>query len=464
MEDGVVEFDSFYIRQSIRSSRIGLIVGMLLFSAFGIWDYFVMPGALRLAWTIRFCITMPVLMLSTVLLFSSFYERVYYVALVFSTLTLAYGMMVFNYYTGRIDCYGFIVTIFAINCMMHLKGRIALTATLLVLLGYALLAIVQEELNSNSTKLISNAFFLVTSAAIGVYSAYSTELTAKRIYRQQRLLEEDGKVLKRAKAELETSNVFKRRLLSIVSHDIKGPLANITNLLLLSKGQLVSRVEFDELSTRLSAAVGNTMNLLESLLAWSVANEKHDSGAIPSVNIRQAVDETLLLLEESARAKNNKLLNEIDPSVNLLVNPVALKLIIRNLVSNAIKFCDKGQITINNSFCSPDLVAITVQDNGIGMTTQVASQLFKWDTKVSTGGTRNETGTGIGLLICKECAEGMGGGLDFTSYIGVGTSFRLTLPAKLVHQVSCLTGGADGIESTILFSENAEKYPKRAAS
>jgi signal transduction histidine kinase len=139
--------------------------------------------------------------------------------------------------------------------------------------------------------------------------------------------------------------------------------------------------------------------------------------------------ETSELLRQSTEDKNIKLINKIPENTYIEADKDMISLIIRNLISNAIKFTHKGgKILID---AKNKLIEITVKDNGIGIPKEIQSKLFDIDENKSTQGTENETGTGLGLILCKEFVEKHGGEIWVESEVDKGSKFIFTLPTTM---------------------------------
>ncbi|KAB2867063.1 MAG: HAMP domain-containing histidine kinase, partial [Bacteroidales bacterium] len=170
-------------------------------------------------------------------------------------------------------------------------------------------------------------------------------------------------------------------------------------------------------------------NLLENLLEWGRSQRQATIKPI-QIEIQGIVSETVQLLSSMASAKNIKIETEINNECKAFVDPMMFKTIIRNLVSNAIKFTpNSGKITLNCN-CNNQLCTIQVSDTGVGIPIDRIELIFD-DSKVfSTSGTNSEKGTGLGLKLVKRFVDKNGGSIRVNSNEGQGTTFTITLPAQ----------------------------------
>jgi signal transduction histidine kinase len=175
--------------------------------------------------------------------------------------------------------------------------------------------------------------------------------------------------------------------------------------------------------------IGSTDMLFSNILQWSIFYMDNRSEKTEAIDLSLVVNNNLSLLGETAKAKNNQLVNSVPAGIELFADESVINLVLRNFISNAIKFTDNGAITISAKE-NGNNVEVSVTDSGVGMTPKEVSNLFSWENKHSTVGTRSEKGAGVGLLICREFIENSGGRLYCSSQKGEGTVFSFYLPSQ----------------------------------
>jgi two-component system sensor histidine kinase/response regulator len=228
--------------------------------------------------------------------------------------------------------------------------------------------------------------------------------------------------------ELQKSNATKDKLLAIIGHDMRGPLSNIQSLLRLLLEDALSREEREDLIKETLKSVRFTHDLLENLLFWA-KTQKGDIDSYPEIiNLDSIVEETIFLLENAIKDKNHKVLSFIDAGIEVLADRNMLGLIIRNLVSNSIKFTPEGGKIIVKADASERFATISVSDDGVGITEENLIRLMQNGHPFSTRGTNLEKGTGLGLILCKSFAERNGGDFKIKSVEGSGSEFSFTVP------------------------------------
>jgi len=231
-------------------------------------------------------------------------------------------------------------------------------------------------------------------------------------------------------AELQKLNTDKDHFMSILAHDLKSPFNSILGFLDLMVNNLryFDLNEIERQLTIVNNATNSVYNLLEDILLWA----RSHSGKLPfeptEFNFKISCDNVFEILKQNANNKNI-IINTIEvENITVFADVNMLNTILRNLVSNAIKFTNKGGIITIKAQQNNSKVTISVSDDGIGISPQIMSKLFDITQVYSTTGTANEKGTGLGILLCKEFVEKHGGKIWVESELGKGTIFRFTLP------------------------------------
>ena len=241
--------------------------------------------------------------------------------------------------------------------------------------------------------------------------------------------------LKKSEAKLRESNATKDKFFSIIAHDLKSPF---NSMLGFSK---ILNKKFDRYNTEkqkqfigiIHNSIQNTYQLLDDLLLWSRSQKGSINFKPEKINLYLLSSGTIEVLEQSAENKSITLKNEIPEDVFVKADNNMLSIIIRNLISNAIKFTPKeGEITIKSHLITDKsnqkFTEITVKDNGVGISKEIQPKLFDIGENTSSEGTENERGTGLGLILCKEFVEKHGGKIRVESEVGNGSEFIFTLP------------------------------------
>ena len=251
-------------------------------------------------------------------------------------------------------------------------------------------------------------------------------LLEARVYQRTVDLEQSITTLSRQRKELHEANNFKDKVLSIISHDLKSPIATLAGMLSVMKMKSLTELERSNVVENLEIALKNTKILLDNILAWAQKNN-NDSKETNEVEIYSCVDEVFGLFKFQANEKQIKLKNNIEPNFHIQVHINMFQLVLRNLISNALKFTPKhGTVSVDMKEEFQNIL-ISVKDSGIGMSREIMNNLFDSNKHTSTRGTENEKGTGLGLKLCKEFVDKYNGELSVESEPGKGTVITVKL-------------------------------------
>ena len=238
------------------------------------------------------------------------------------------------------------------------------------------------------------------------------------------------KDLMRQDEELRKLNDDKNRFISILGHDLKGPLYSIRGLLEIIAPNIrdYSIDETESFINMIYSSVQNTTVLLEDILMWAMSN----SGRIPFepqlINIGKVCENIIENIQQVAKEKDISISYTSNMDINVLADLDMIKTIIRNLISNAIKFTNRNGAIDISAEINPINLKIIVSDNGVGIRPEIMNKLFDLSQKITSIGTANEKGTGLGLLLCKEFVKMHGGEIWVESEVGKGSNFIFTLP------------------------------------
>jgi len=228
-------------------------------------------------------------------------------------------------------------------------------------------------------------------------------------------------------------NNTQNKLFSIIAHDLRNPfniLLNFSEMLMHSSDEF-NQEDIVLLASQMNIVSKQTYNLLENLLEWFRLQTGHLKPNPVQSNLRSILLEVLQLANELAAKKEIIIVNHIKPHIMVLCDKEMTKTILRNLITNAIKFTNHhGQIILDATTNGTN-VNITVTDTGVGIAPEILPQLFSFETNATTFGTENEVGSGIGLHLCKELIEKQEGKIWVESQVNKGSCFGFSLPLFL---------------------------------
>ncbi|MBV5348603.1 PAS domain S-box protein [bacterium] len=232
--------------------------------------------------------------------------------------------------------------------------------------------------------------------------------------------------------ELQKHNSEKDKFFSIIAHDLRGPLGTSVGLteILADESYDFTEDYRKELISALNRTVHNVFNLLENLLEWSQTSRGLTEFKPQNFDLMVMVTECLDIVTEPARGKAIELVAHIPNKLIVFADKNMLLSVLRNLLSNAIKFTPNGgQITISAKPTENQMTVIQVKDTGIGMSDEMRNNLFNIDAKNKRLGTNGEKSTGLGLMLCKEFVEKLGGKIRVESEQKKGSVFSFTIPS-----------------------------------
>jgi PAS domain S-box-containing protein len=238
--------------------------------------------------------------------------------------------------------------------------------------------------------------------------------------------------LKKYSEELKELNSSKDKFFSILAHDLKAPLHGLLGYAKILKEEKdnLEKNEISEFSASIYQLSKNIYELINNLLEWSRLQTNRIEINLSSINLKTKTTEILELLQGNAHNKGIKISNTVEENLFVVTDGKILGSILQNLISNSIKFTNPGgEILIKSGF-SNGFVEISVEDNGIGIEPEKIKKLFKIDTNFSTEGTKGEIGTGLGLILCKEFVDKLGGNISVQSELGKGSTFSFSLPKE----------------------------------
>jgi signal transduction histidine kinase len=255
------------------------------------------------------------------------------------------------------------------------------------------------------------------------------EITARvnthlKLHRQSLQLRQQSK-------ELRELNASKDKFFSIIAHDLRGPLGGFMGLseMIADDSQPLTSDERLDMIKVLSRSARNIYNLLENLLEWSQMQHGRTAFKPQLMSLKKLVAESTKLLFEVSHKKNVSITVDIDKDQEVYADINMFQSVIRNLVSNAIKFTPKGgKVIVTADLTESNTSVITVKDTGIGMNSEMVANLFRLNVNSSRPGTEGENSTGLGLLLCKEFVERHGGEIWVESEEGRGSLFCFTIP------------------------------------
>lgn len=287
--------------------------------------------------------------------------------------------------------------------------------------------------------LLSAIFFVIILAMVAVLIVY---YRSKR--KQQKIntiLEDKNHEVVQQKtdldeqaAKLNESNNLKDRLISVLAHDLRAPLSTLRGLFGLLEDDSISQEQFLVMIPQALKKLEYTSDFLDTLLFWINSQMENFDSSSKIFPIKEIVSYEVNNYHEQAASKGITLIDNVSDMPSVAADPNSIRIVTRNLITNAIKFSRDGDtINVSADMYDDNHILVSIRDTGVGMSEKQLNKLFK--SKVDSGtGTNNESGTGMGLLFCKDLIEKCNGRIWVESTQGLGTEFFFTLPVSVIKE------------------------------
>jgi len=288
-------------------------------------------------------------------------------------------------------------------------------------------------------RLINAIFLLIILGMITTSTVYYRQKRAQQ--KVNLMLGEKNREVLQQKTDLDDQaqklndlNNLKDRLISVLAHDLRAPLSTLRGLFSLLQDESISHEEMLEMIPGVLKKLEYTSDFLDTLLFWINSQMDNFDSSAKSFYVKEITAYEIESYHEQAALKGINLIDNVPDGISASADPNSVRIVIRNLITNAIKFSKQNDtIEVNARPYDNQNHIITIKDTGTGMTTEQLNKLFK--SKVnSKAGTQNESGTGMGLLFCKDLVEKCNGKIWVTSTLGKGTEFSFTVPAGVLQE------------------------------
>lgn len=256
----------------------------------------------------------------------------------------------------------------------------------------------------------------------------SQQVIAQLELRQKiKSINEINMILRDQTSELNRLNSISMKLISVLAHDLRSPLASFKAYADMFADGDLNESEKLIYATDISLTLNRTIEMVDNVLKWGTDQMKGNLINYGLVSLKAVADKQIETMQLLFHSKKNNILNQIQPDLKFMTDENLVQFVFRNLIQNANKFTTNGTISLR-SVIHGNIVEITVSDTGIGVSPKTLETLFDWENNKTTLGTSGEKGTGIGLKLCREFIEKLGGKIRVESTVGKGTDFIFTLP------------------------------------
>ncbi|MDN4165101.1 HAMP domain-containing sensor histidine kinase [Cytophagales bacterium LB-30] len=429
------EWDSYV---SAISYRYGTALAAIILILFGLVDALLIKNseALRLTLYVRYIFIIPLMSISIALSYrKDLFENYHKITSMIAGLAALCGIVIMlkiavDYNEPNFDRH-FAALVMAVSFSSLILWLNLFTSSFLfviVLIFYAILVGHNEKAYHHYGEFIGQMLILGTACSLGTYVRYAFNLLMRNNYSKTIALRNEKKELQSVNEKLSRADELKLRIISVLSHDVQGPIRNIQAVFKLFYAKDISQKELMGLVQNIDTTLRSTQILIDDVLSWaevSLLNTSDTSaGQLP---IHELIDSVICLYQYSALEKNITFEKQVVGNFYISNKQDIVRFVLRNLLNNAVKFTENGKIIIR-VLNREGRLYIDVADSGIGMSDDLISRLFKSIKGVSNKGTRGEIGKGIGLYLCKQLLTENGGNITFFSKFRKGTTFMFNLP------------------------------------
>lgn len=297
--------------------------------------------------------------------------------------------------------------------------------------GFETVEIIKNNTLNNDTPIL---FLLVKTDEENIPKAFQkggVDIITKPFYKEELLARIKAQIILQTQhTKLEELNITKDRFISILAHDLRNPFNSLIGFsdMLQKSIELAEMDKIKKYADIIQSTSKNTFDLLNNLLSWAYSQQQGMIINKESLNLNAVIQEILLVTEFIAEGKNIDIYLNLDKDIYVIADKEMLKTILRNLITNAIKYSFENSIIKIKAGIVEEFVEIKISDSGIGMDEDTQNNLFNLLDAKSKKGTKGETGTGFGLILCKGFVEKNGGKIWVESKLGKGSDFIFTIP------------------------------------
>ena len=379
---------------------------------------------------LRMLIIIPLTLIIFIKIFYSENKKIIYIlyTIMLTLLPLMmYGKIIIHFNTPNL-LYSSILGAILVIFIVSLDLRVNIKYLLLIYLVPFLLFVIALHLYNHKIYMIILNIFPIVFLGIIANILYNKLLFNQ--FKYSFLLEKEKEVVEEQNEELKVLNNTKNKFFSIISHDLKNPFNIVMGFseILNDSYDSYSDKERKHYISEINNSSTIVYNLLDNLLQWSSIQINGISIKKEPVNLKKIINEIISTQELNAKAKNIKITSFISEDIVIEIDKYSVYTVIGNLIGNAVKFSFEKNEIIVNADIQDNQIVISVKDFGVGMQKNIADKLFRIDENLSTLGTKNEKGNGLGLVLCKEIAEQNNGEIWVESILKKGSTFFFSLP------------------------------------
>jgi signal transduction histidine kinase len=430
-------FASVAMKRALPHIRFSVIAGLTLYSFFGLLDYALFPENYPEFWAIRAAVVLTVATLTFGL---SFHRRFILFAqwsLAYSMLAAGGGVLIMAAIAPGAEGWGYYAGLIAVvtycTALLRVHILVSVAVALFFVASYQLIAIYVNPVPT--WVLISNDFFLVMGAGVGILTNYYQELFIRENFAQTQILLKQKAQSLRLMESAQAANQAKSDFLANMSHELRTPLNAIMGFSEMMQSEVFGPLgssRYKSYADDINASSKHLLAMITDLLDLSRAEANKLVLHEETVDLAATVDSVLRMFRQEAARQGVRISFDVPQQPAMIRGDARLlRQLLINLVSNALKFTPRGgSIGVDLNSTAGKGIRLRVSDTGIGISAKDLERIFKPFVQVENVFNRKHSGAGLGLPLVKKIADLHGARIDIQSEIGVGTTIAVELPAE----------------------------------
>ncbi len=436
------------IGRSLVVMRLSLFSAVVIYGCFSVLDYYVIPEVFEIALFIRFCIALPIFLITFALTYTKYYSIVAQPGAAFCMLASGLSIIVMTAIADQPGSYlyyaGLTPLIIFCCCLPPTRFLYATSVTAFLVIAYHISAIWVNPIPP--LILMANDSFLITAAGMGVFAAYFQELAQRRDFINMKTLDEERVKSDILAEKAQAANHSKSEFLAIMSHELRTPLNAIIGFSEILEKEMfgpLGKEQYKEYSKDINVSGQHLLSIINDILDLSKAEAGKLILQEEEVSIVDIVNSTLRIIRDHAAERGVRLAFDVPGyDYHMIGDPRLLAQVFLNLFSNAVKFTHKGgAVSISFEEMTSGNLKIKIKDTGIGIDLENIEKVFDPFVQIESSMARNYEGTGLGLPLTKNIMELHSGSITLDSKLGEGTVAIVEFPKERL--ISRLNDGED---------------------